>query len=532
MITVLLSFLLILSVSSVSAASTVYVNAMGGSDSNSGTIDHPYQTIGKAISSVDSGGTVIIADGTYTGTGNTNLTISKNIIIIGQHQKKTIIDGKSINWIFNITRGVTINIRNLTLTNGKAGCVDKYGSLCGGAIYNSGVLDIAGCTFKNNTDHNGGSIYNDGTITGLSGCTFTGNTADFGGAICNRGNINSLSGCNFTNNLAVKEHGGAIWNDGTITSVSGCTFTENKARGGGAICNYGTFNVDVCTFTNNAALGGGAILNYCTINVSGSTFRSNSARDGGAITNLFNNASIHFNSFVNNTATNGNALYNDRGSINADYNWWGSNRGPSGKVVGTKISKWLILTVKSNPKAKGISTITADMLHDNKWIYHNPANGHVPNGMKVTFTTTLGTIKSPVCLINGIAKSTLNRGSKKGTAYISAKVDNQAVQIPPKVISTSLKKNTTGALTTTIIAIKFNENIKKSINWSKIIMKNKYGHAVAITKSISGNTLYIKTSSKKPIYSYYAVYVPVCALKDYTGNNLAIEYTFNFKTAI
>jgi hypothetical protein len=61
-------------------------------------------------------------------------------------------------------------------------------------------------------------------------------------------------------------------------------------------------------------------------------------------------------------------------------------------------------------------------------------------------------------------------------------------------------------------------------------VKNKYGHAVSISKSISGNTLYIKTTYKRASYSYYTVYIPVSAVKDYAGNKLAARYTFRFKT--
>ncbi len=74
-------FCCLIFVSSASAASTVYVNATGGNYSNNETIDHPYQTIGQGINNVDENGTVQIADGTYTGTGNTNRTINKNMNI-------------------------------------------------------------------------------------------------------------------------------------------------------------------------------------------------------------------------------------------------------------------------------------------------------------------------------------------------------------------------------------------------------------------------------------------------------------------
>ena len=108
---------------------------------------------------------------------------------------------------------------------------------------------------------------------------------------------------------------------------------------------------------------------------------------------------------------------------------------------------------------------------------------------------------------------------------------DQVQWIPaPKVTSTSPKNGVTGVSRTSTIAIKFSEKIGKSSNWSKITVKNKYGHAVSITKWVSKNTLYIKTNSKRSSYSYYSVYVPASAVKDSVGNNLVVKYAFKFKT--
>ncbi len=103
-------------------------------------------------------------------------------------------------------------------------------------------------------------------------------------------------------------------------------------------------------------------------------------------------------------------------------------------------------------------------------------------------------------------------------------------KVAPRVISTSPKNSAIKVSRTGTISIKFSENIKTGIYWSKIAVKNKYGKPVSISKSISGNTLYIKTKYKKSRYSYYTVYIPASAIKDSAGNNLAAGYTFKFKT--
>ncbi len=99
----------------------------------------------------------------------------------------------------------------------------------------------------------------------------------------------------------------------------------------------------------------------------------------------------------------------------------------------------------------------------------------------------------------------------------------------PKVTSTYPRNYATGVSRTCTIVIKLSESIKYGVNWSKIKLVNKYWRAVSISKWISGNTLYIKTKYKRLRYSYYTVYIPAAAIKDYAGN-LNRGYYFKFKT--
>jgi pectate lyase len=62
-------------------------------------------------------GIINIADGQYTGTNNTNITINKNITIQGQSETGTIINGTNTNWIFQVQPGTNVVINNLTITN-------------------------------------------------------------------------------------------------------------------------------------------------------------------------------------------------------------------------------------------------------------------------------------------------------------------------------------------------------------------------------------------------------------------------------
>lgn len=103
-------------------------------------------------------------------------------------------------------------------------------------------------------------------------------------------------------------------------------------------------------------------------------------------------------------------------------------------------------------------------------------------------------------------------------------------KIAPKVSSTTPTNLKTGVSRTATITIKFNENIKASTYFSAIKIKNlSTGKYETITKTVSGNILYIKTS-KRTANTWYQVTIPAKAIKDYASNNLQAAYTFKFKT--
>ncbi len=233
--------------------------------------------------------------------------------------------------------------------------------------------------------------------------------------------------------------------------------------------------------------------------------------------------------------------------LNALYNWYGSNSGPSStKLIGNiNYKPYLVLTLKANPstiQTINTSKITADLLHDSIGTYHNPTTGHVPNGMKVGFLAffnidTTIKITSSVSMVNGIATATLSSKNMTGLANVVASLDSQTVKtnvkiidtIPPKLVLTSPTNGATGFSKTANITIKFSEYIKASSNWSKIVIKDKYGHAVHITSLISGTTVSIKTNPRAG-NSWYTVTIPAAAVKDYAGNKNLKSCTFKFKT--
>jgi methionine-rich copper-binding protein CopC len=121
----------------------------------------------------------------------------------------------------------------------------------------------------------------------------------------------------------------------------------------------------------------------------------------------------------------------------------------------------------------------------------------------------------------------IDKAGNKSPIYTNKYIIEKA----PKIISTTPNNQKTGFSRTEIITIKFNENIKKSTNWSKIQMKNlTQGKKVSITQKIKGNTLYIKMIFLRYTHNMYQITIPQAAIQDNTNNNLQKKYTFKFKT--
>ena len=118
--------------------------------------------------------------------------------------------------------------------------------------------------------------------------------------------------------------------------------------------------------------------------------------------------------------------------IDATHNWWGSNNDP--QVLGVKYSPWIYMTYTADPSIilnGKTSTLTADF--NNAYDGHSitvsdPSDGHIPDGIPVTFTTNLGNIESSKTIekptIEGQVKATLTADEGTGTAHTKTTLDN------------------------------------------------------------------------------------------------------------
>lgn len=134
------------------------------------------------------------------------IIISKNLILDG---KNYTIDANGKARVFIISDGVDVKLKNVNFVN--AYCSDN-----GAVIKNNGRLTIEDCTFTDNSNHmgetiySGGVIYSAGSILSVVDSKFISNKAAYGGAIYSSTNNTLISNCNFTGNYAYSKGGGCL----------------------------------------------------------------------------------------------------------------------------------------------------------------------------------------------------------------------------------------------------------------------------------------------------------------------------------
>ena len=168
--------------------------------------------------------------------------------------------------------GAIFNKGSLTL-NDTTFNADSAISGCGG-IENTGTLYANEVSFAHTSAGplGGGALCNGaaGTAT-FENSAINGVSPFIGGAILNSGNL-QLDDSTVCGNKA--KGGGAISNDGTLT-ISSSTLANNTAADGGAIQSSGTLVIDDSTLMDNLAQDGGAIESSGSLTLSDSTLSGN-----------------------------------------------------------------------------------------------------------------------------------------------------------------------------------------------------------------------------------------------------------------
>ena len=335
--------------------SKVYVSTEGN-DSNTGSQDSPKASIKGALDTVSQGGTIYLNSGTYN---ESNITINKNVAIVGNATKTTIINSKK-QQTFLINS--TAKLKALTITNAQT-------KDCGAAIYNMGTLKLEGIKIQTSyARYLGGAIYNNGTLNIIKS-SFSSNNAKNGGAIFNENKL-TISRSSFSNNKA-KTIASAIYSTGeakvyateftrnsnnticvnknSSINIESSTFKDNSGENGGALYNrQSTILVNKTNFNNNSANNtGGAIYSTGKSVIVNSTFSYNTAKNGGGVMN-YATVEVDNSSIKHNTATEYGGFLHSTSTIMLTNNKFQENNGKYGGAVSTSSQKGILTSIDTS----------------------------------------------------------------------------------------------------------------------------------------------------------------------------------------
>ncbi|MCK9485550.1 MAG: DUF1565 domain-containing protein [Dehalococcoidia bacterium] len=400
-------FALVAWTSPASADEGVFYVSATGDDATPCTEVEPCATIGHAIDLASGGDTIEVADGTY----NEQITISKDLTLVGAGQSSTFIQAaaspeEATGRVIDVPAGVIVTIKSVTIRNGHLPQVTMTDGDDGGAgIRNAGVLMLQSVTVTHNhalglNDGDadwalGGGIFSTGALT-IRQSNINDNLARsapagsetrhaFGGGIYSTGTLtlehsaileNEVTGNPHSPPVQLGMYGAGVYSTGDLT-INGSYFRANvasgPASGSGARTGYGaaiyssdgSLSVTNTRFEKNRAHNwGGAI--YVTdadepVAVTDSVFIENQGSSGGAIYAIQSDLQVLRSTLSKNTTTSlGGAINADGGSLEARSSTFDQNEGSSGGAI----------YYRPHPDAEGVS-----LLVDQSMFTENKATG-------------------------------------------------------------------------------------------------------------------------------------------------------------
>ena len=261
---------------------------------------------------------IILAAGEYriliTGKEDSGLKgdfdISEGVTIRGVGSGTTIINGGSIDRVFDLRGSASATVIGVTITGGNT--TEDGGGL---RVSNNAALTLSQAVVSgNSTTKKAGGLFIDGTAT-LTDVSIVGNkSGSEGGGIKNKGTLN-LTNVTITGNTAT--HGGGLHHDvaGSTLTMTSVTVSGNTAttQGGGLYAGGESSLLNVTIANNEAGTAGAGIFVHASAN--SFTIR-NTLLSGNMLTNgTSTNVSGTVSSLGNNLDSDGTAALNQSSDL-------------------------------------------------------------------------------------------------------------------------------------------------------------------------------------------------------------------------
>jgi hypothetical protein len=268
------------------ATPTNWYVATTGSDSNDCiAAATACASINAAIAKATASDTILVATGTYTGTGDQVVLIDRDLTLSGgwnaafsSQEGYTTIDGQAARRGFTLPAPSSASLDHFKVQNG----FSRFGA----GISTSGNLTITNSLITTNKGEYGGGILNDGNLT-IANSTITANesVSAGGGIYSNTGSL-QLDKVLISNNNAFTSSGsggsgggGISIRDGTSAAITNSTISGNVLNGsfyGAGVYVQGT-NLTISNTTVSANKAGDGIYVFLgTLHVDNSTITANS----------------------------------------------------------------------------------------------------------------------------------------------------------------------------------------------------------------------------------------------------------------
>lgn len=274
---------------------------VSGNDANSCTDAAPCRTLTRAVGVAAADDRIVIGSGLF----RENVTIDKNITIVGEGAPKTIIDGRGAGRTVQILNRAVVAISDVTIQNGR---LTGASSASGAGVYvayacrltlsfsvvRDNIIEVS--NLNSPVFAQGAGIKNDFGELAVSTSEIRGNratasSASEGGGISSSGQM-TVRDSTIADNEAIagglKATGGGIYNQGTGEIVNS-TISSNRARGaipsvpghGGGVGNIGRLTLTHVTITANISqMGdGGGLISSRGLTISNSILAGNLATE-------------------------------------------------------------------------------------------------------------------------------------------------------------------------------------------------------------------------------------------------------------